>query len=78
MRIRKAYTFDDVLIKPGYSEISPRDTVVAARFSRNIKLNIPIVSANMDTVTEEKMAHFMARARGIGIIHRWFSIEKKT
>ena len=78
MRIRKAYTFDDVLIKPGYSEISPRDTVVAARFSRNIKLNIPIVSANMDTVTEEKMAHFMARAGGIGIIHRWFSIEEEA
>jgi len=76
--IKKGYAFDDVLIRPRYSEISPRDTVVATRFSRNIKLNIPIVSANMDTVTEWKMAHFMAQAGGIGIIHRWCSIEEEA
>ena len=63
-------TFDDVLLVPAYSEVLPREVSTVGRFSRNIQLNIPIVSAAMDTVTEANLAIAMAREGGIGIIHK--------
>lgn len=63
-------TYDDVLIRPGYSNILPADANLSTRFSRNIDLNIPIVSAAMDTVTESQTAIVMAQAGGIGVIHK--------
>lgn len=68
--IREALTFDDVLLEPGYSNVLPADVDIQSKFSRNIKLNIPIVSAAMDTVTEHEMAIAMAEAGGIGVIHK--------
>ena len=65
-----ALTFEDVLLAPCYSEVLPRDTDFSTRFSRNIKLNSPLISAAMDTVTEHKMAIAMAKAGGIGVIHK--------
>ena len=71
-------TFDDVLLIPAYSEVLPKDVDLGARFSRNIKLNIPIVSAAMDTVTEAKMAIAIAREGGIGVIHKNMTIEEQA
>ena len=72
-------TFDDVLLVPKFSKISSRKLInLHTNFSRNIKLNIPIVSANMDTVTESKMAIVMAVAGGIGIIHRFMDIDQQV
>ncbi len=68
-------TFDDVLLVPRHSDVMPRDVKLATRFSRNVPLNIPISSAAMDTVTEEKLAVALAREGGIGVIHRNLSIE---
>lgn len=76
--IKEAFTFDDVLLVPAYSEILPREVSVKGRFSRNIELNIPIVSAAMDTVTEAEMAIAMAREGGIGVIHKNMSIEEQA
>lgn len=73
-----AYTFDDVVIVPGYSEVLPDGADVRARFAGDIWLNIPIVSAAMDRVTEEKMAIAMARAGGLGVIHRNMSIADQA
>lgn len=70
-------TFDDVLLVPAESDILPRDAVTETSFSRNIKINIPIVSAAMDTVTEARMAIAMAREGGIGVLHRNLSIEEQ-
>ena len=70
-------TFDDVLLVPGYSEILPHQTDVKTQFTRNISLNIPIISAAMDTVTEHKMAIAMAQNGGIGCIHKNMSINKQ-
>jgi len=67
---REAYTFDDVLLKPGLSDILPSDVDIRSRITRNIALNIPIVASAMDTVTEAGMAIAMAQAGGIGVIHR--------
>jgi IMP dehydrogenase len=79
MQIREGLTFDDVLLLPRRSGVfSRKDTSTAAKLSRNITLNIPLVSANMDTVTESAMARAMARMGGIGIIHRFLSIEKQV
>ncbi len=66
----EALTFDDVLLVPGYSEVLPADTDLTARFTRNIVLRLPFVSAAMDTVTEWRMAAAMAREGGIGVIHK--------
>ena len=66
----EALTFDDVLIVPGYAEVLPDQTDVSGQFTTNIHLNIPIVSAAMDTVTEARLAIALAREGGIGIIHR--------
>src|SRR3989344_146505 len=73
--IQEALTFNDVLLKPAYSEILPADTDVSTHFTREIKLNIPIMSSAMDTVTEAEMAIALARLGGIGVIHRNISIE---
>ena len=71
-------TFDDVLLVPAYSEVLPREVDVRTRFSRNIKLNIPIVSAAMDTVTEAPLAIALAREGGIGVIHKNMSIAEQA
>ncbi|MCS6788758.1 MAG: IMP dehydrogenase, partial [Aigarchaeota archaeon] len=74
-----ALTFDDVLLLPRYSEIRSRSEVsTRTRFTRRIELHIPIVSAAMDTVTESRMAIAMAREGGIGVIHRFMSIEAQV
>ncbi len=71
-------TFDDVLLVPAYSEVLPREVSVKTRFSRNIQLNIPIVSAAMDTVTEAPLAIALAREGGIGVIHKNMSIAAQA
>jgi len=71
-------TYDDVLISPAYSDVLPRDTDISTVFSRNISLNIPIVSAAMDSVTESKMAIAIAQEGGIGVIHKNMSIEDQA
>jgi len=76
--IKEGLTFDDVLILPAKSDVIPAQADVSTRFSRNIPLQIPIVSAAMDTVTESRMAIALAQQGGIGIIHRNFSIEKQA
>src|SRR6185295_15766932 len=73
-----ALTFDDVLLVPRHSTIHPRDVDVSARFTRTISLNIPLVSAAMDTVTESEMAMAMARAGGIGVIHKNMPIDRQA
>src|SRR5271170_1389822 len=67
---REAYTFDDVLLKPGLSDVMPSEVDIRSRITRTILLNIPIVASAMDTVTEAHMAIAMAQAGGIGVIHR--------
>ncbi|HYF60455.1 MAG TPA: IMP dehydrogenase, partial [Burkholderiaceae bacterium] len=67
---KKALTFDDVLLVPAFSEVLPRDTSLATRLTRGIALNIPLVSAAMDTVTESRLAIAMAQEGGIGIVHK--------
>src|SRR6202011_2120248 len=69
-KLREALTFDDVLLKPGLSELLPSDADVRTRITREIPLNIPIIASAMDTVTESKMAIAMAQAGGLGVIHR--------
>ncbi len=79
MRIAKeALTFDDVLLVPGHSQCLPRDVDLASRLTRDIKLNIPLVSAAMDTVTEAGLAIAMAQAGGVGIIHKNMSAENQA
>jgi IMP dehydrogenase len=68
-----ALTFDDVLLQPGHSEVMPGDTDVRTRIAGDIELNMPILSAAMDTVTEARLAIAMAQAGGLGVIHRNFS-----
>ena len=76
MRIeQEALTFDDVLLQPAYSEILPRDVKLATRLTRNIGLNLPLVSAAMDTVTEARLAITMAQEGGIGIVHKNMTAE---
>ena len=71
-------TYDDVLLNPAYSEILPRQVDVSTQFSKNIRLNIPIVSAAMDTVTDSIMAIAMAQEGGIGVIHKNMSVENQA
>ena len=68
--LQKALTFDDVLLVPAYSNVLPRETVLSTQFTRNIRLNLPLCSAAMDTVTESKLAIALAQEGGIGIIHK--------
>jgi inosine-5''-monophosphate dehydrogenase len=71
-------TFDDVLLVPSYSEVLPREVDLSSMFSRNIPINTPVVSAAMDTVTEDELAIAIAREGGIGVIHKNMSIEKQA
>ena len=76
--VAEGLTFDDVLLVPAYSEVLPRNVDISTRFTRNIKLNAPIVSAAMDTVTEAELAIAIAREGGIGVIHKNMSIEAQA
>ncbi|MBT8195798.1 MAG: IMP dehydrogenase [Bacteroidia bacterium] len=71
-------TYDDVLLVPAYSEVLPRDVDISSRFTKNIKLNVPIATAAMDTVTESAMAIAVAREGGIGVLHKNMSIERQA
>ena len=73
--IKKGYTFDDVLLVPQKSKILPKDTILNTRLTKDIELNIPVISAAMDTVTGEHMAIAMAREGGSGVIHKNCTIE---
>src|SRR3989338_4708663 len=77
--MKEGLTFDDVLLTPKKSRVfSRKDVSLKTLFSKNIELSAPIVSANMDTVTESRMARFLAESGGIGIIHRFLSIEQEA
>jgi IMP dehydrogenase len=79
LEIREGLTFDDVLLVPKYSNITTRSqTDLRTKLSKNISLNIPLISANMDTVTESAMAIAMAREGGIGIIHRFLTVQEEV
>ena len=75
--IKEALTFDDVTMAPKYSEILPSEVNTSTKLSKNLTLEIPILSSAMDTVTESKMAISIAKAGGIGIIHRNLTIKKQ-
>ncbi|MFM7858850.1 MAG: IMP dehydrogenase, partial [Flammeovirgaceae bacterium] len=74
----EALTYDDVLLVPAYSEVLPRETDTSSYLTKNIKLNIPIISAAMDTVTEADLAISMALEGGLGFIHKNMSIESQA
>src|SRR5436190_638295 len=76
--VREALTFDDVLLKPGLSELLPSDADIRSRITRDIPLNIPIVASAMDTVTEAAMAIAMAQAGGLGVLHRNLEPEEQA
>ncbi|REE81601.1 IMP dehydrogenase [Lutibacter oceani] len=76
--VGEGLTYDDVLLIPAFSEILPREVSIQTKFSKNITLNVPIVSAAMDTVTESEMAIAMAREGGIGVLHKNMTIEKQA
>ena len=76
--VQKAYTFDDVLLVPAHSSILPRDVSLATQLTRNIRLNLPLVSAAMDTVTESRLAIALAQEGGIGIIHKNMSPARQA
>ncbi|SFW70546.1 IMP dehydrogenase [Chitinophaga sancti] len=76
--VEDGLTFDDVLLVPAYSEVLPRDVNISTQLTKNLRLNIPMVSAAMDTVTEANLAISLARQGGIGILHKNMSIEKQA
>ena len=76
--IGEGITFDDVLLVPGYSQVIPNQVDLTTRLTKKIGLNIPMMSAGMDTVTEHRMAIAMARQGGIGIIHKNMTIEEQA
>lgn len=76
--VGEGLTYDDVLLVPAYSEVLPREVNIQTKFTRNISLNVPIVSAAMDTVTESQMAIAMAREGGIGVLHKNMSIDQQA
>ncbi|MBI2902045.1 MAG: IMP dehydrogenase, partial [Candidatus Methylomirabilis oxyfera] len=76
--IPEGLTFDDVLLVPAKSEVQPRDVDVSTRLTRRVTINVPVLSAAMDTVTEAKMAIALAREGGIGILHRAFSPDRQA
>ena len=78
MKIREALTFDDVLLEPARSAILPAQTAVITRLTRTIGLNVPLISAAMDTVTEHRLAIAMAQAGGIGVVHKNFTIAEQA
>ena len=76
--IGQGLTYDDVLLVPSYSDTLPREVSIKSKFSRNIPLNIPIISAAMDTVTESRMAIAIASEGGIGVLHKNMTIEEQA
>ncbi|WP_374533828.1 IMP dehydrogenase [Phenylobacterium sp.] len=78
MDIREGLTFDDVLLEPGASDVMPTQVDTATRFTREISLNIPLVSSAMDTVTESRLAIAMAQAGGMGVLHRNLTVEEQA
>lgn len=74
----ESLTFDDLLVVPAYSEVLPREVDISTQLTRNLRINVPLISAAMDTVTEYQMAIAMAREGGIGIIHKNMTIEKQA
>ena len=78
MEIREALTFDDVLLVPAASSVLPASADTRTRVTRDISLNIPLLSSAMDTVTEARMAICMAQAGGIGVIHRNLTVEEQA
>ncbi|HWS12617.1 MAG TPA: IMP dehydrogenase, partial [Rhodocyclaceae bacterium] len=76
--LHKALTFDDVLLVPRHSNVLPREVSLATRVSRNIRLNVPLVSAAMDTVTEARLAIALAQEGGIGIVHKNLTPQKRA
>ncbi|MDP1528485.1 MAG: IMP dehydrogenase [Rhodoferax sp.] len=78
MEIREGLTFDDVLLEPGPSEIMPAEADVSTKLTRDIKLNIPLTSSAMDTVTESRLAIAMAQAGGLGILHRNMTVDEQA
>src|SRR5256885_10156873 len=76
--LEEAPTFDDVLLVPAYSEILPREVDLSTRVTRRIRLNVPLMSAAMDTVTEARLAITLAQEGGVGIIHKSMSIEAQA
>ncbi len=75
---KEALTFDDVLLTPAHSEVLPRDVNLATRLTRNVRLNMPLISAGMDTVTEARMAIAIAREGGVGVIHKNMGIDEQA
>ena len=79
MRIaQEALTFDDVLLLPAYSNVLPRDVSLTTKLTRDININIPLLSAAMDTVTESRLAIAMAQEGGLGILHKNMTIEEQA
>jgi len=78
MKIRDAFTFDDVLLEPARSAVLPTDTDITTRLTQSINLQIPLMSAAMDTVTEHRLAIAMAQAGGIGVVHKNFTIDEQA
>ena len=78
MIIEEAYTFDDVLLQPGHSNFGPADADVKTFITKNINLNIPLLSAAMDTVTEHRLAINMAQLGGMGVLHKNFNIDDQA
>src|ERR1700744_1642790 len=76
--VGEGLTYDDVLLLPAYSEVLPRDVDTSSYLTRNIRLNIPLVSAAMDTVTEAQMAIAIAQAGGLGMLHKNMSIDRQA
>ena len=78
MKIRDAFTFDDVLLEPAHSTVLPAKTNISTRLTKKISLNVPLMSAAMDTVTEHRLAIAMAQVGGIGVVHKNFTIEEQA
>ena len=76
--IKESLTFDDVTLVPQYSSILPHETITKTELSKNLKLNIPLLSSAMDTVTESKMAIAIAKSGGLGIIHKNLNPKKQA
>ena len=77
-QVKEFLTFDDVLLKPQVSDVLPNNVDISTNITKDIKLNIPIISAAMDTVTESKMAISMSQNGGLGVIHKNFDIETQA
>ena len=76
--VGEGLTYDDVLLVPAFSEVLPREVNIQTKFTRNITINVPIVSAAMDTVTESRMAIAIAQEGGIGVLHKNMTIEQQA